>query len=581
MNYDKCRNDIKKQLSSTPNTLDRRHSDLECGDMKLESEDYLLRSECTRDVGRLLFTKAFRRLEHKAQVYSHEMGDHFRTRLTHTLEVSSIAKSLGKNLGLNLELIEAIALGHDIGHTPFGHEGERALDDIMRGSKDLGGLINYPINHGGFKHNFQSVRVLDILEKKHKNIDGLNLTWQVLDGILKHTKIKKKDKEWKLERFITEHKSEFSKFLIKLAKEYKYPATLEGQVVCIADEVAQRQHDLDDGLRDTTLNLKVEDVMRDIIRTIKEILNETKEEDIKELKFKLLDKLKENLRENLKILIKNKHDIEIVKYCKNKFTRDIIDYFIKDITYNSFKTLEMILKEDGISKIKYESYTKCSYYVKYIDGDNPKLLIDFSDVGNRFNGRLEGIVEEIVRSNDVRRFDAKANYIIRQLFKAYYRNPDQLPNNTLKMIEYRLNKNLDKFCKAWGMLGDKSAFKELINKIWGEGDNLLNDDYKFNFETGIPENVQKLLKLDDEIIFKSLKKCNEYNFINEYTSIDSTELKKYYENINKKEIEDINSKKDLIAKWLLENNYIYMSSICDHIAGMTDNYAKKEYELLY
>ena len=581
MDYDKHRNEIKEHLASTPNTLDRRHPMLECGDMGLKSNDYLLRSEFTRDIGRILFTKAFRRLEHKAQIYSHEMGDHFRTRLTHTLEVSSIAKSLGKNLRLNLELIEAIALAHDIGHTPFGHEGERALDDIIRGNDDLGKLIKYPINHGGFKHNFQSVRVLDVLEKKHESIEGMNLTWQVLDGILKHTSIKKKGKEWKLERFITEHKSEFSKFLIKLTKEYKYPATLEGQVVRIADEVAQRQHDLDDGLRDTTLKLNVEDVMKNIINIIGDIQNEMKEENKKEHNFKLLMELKNSLKDNLGTLTKNKYNTEIAKYCKNKFTRDIIDYFVKDITYNSFKTLHEIFEKDEISKIKYESYTKCSHYIQYIDGKEPKLLIDFSDIGRKFNEKLEYIIKKIVRSNDVRRFDAKANYIIRQLFKAYYRNPDQLPNNTLKMIEYRLNKNLDKFCKAWDMLGDKSAFKELINKIWGEGDNLLNDDYKFNFETGIPENVQKLLKLDDEVIFVSLKKCNEYNFINEYASIDSTELKKYYEDINKKEIEDINSKKDLIAKWLLENNYIYMSSICDHIAGMTDNYAKKEYELLY
>ncbi len=418
MNYDKVRNEIREHLSATPNKFDRRCPDLECGDMELESTEYLLRSECNRDLGRILFTKAFRRLEHKAQIYSHEMGDHFRTRLTHTLEVSSIAKSLGKNLGLNLELIEAIALGHDIGHTPFGHEGERALDKIMRGKDDLGELIKYPIDHGGFKHNFQSVRVLDVLEKKHENIEGMNLTWQVLDGVLKHTSIKKKDKEWKLERFITEHKSSFSKFLIKLTKEYKYPATLEGQVVRIADEVAQRQHDLDDGLRDTNLNLKVEDVMRDIILTIKEILDETKEEDKKELKFKLLDKLKENLRENLKIIIKNKHNTEIVKYCKNKFTRDIINYFIKDISYNSFKTLNKILEKEGISKIKYESYTKCSHYIKYIESEKPKLLINFSDIGDKFNKKLEHIIEKIVRSNDVRRFDAKANYIIRQIYKA-------------------------------------------------------------------------------------------------------------------------------------------------------------------
>lgn len=150
---------------------------------------YIDRNEFSRDRDRILYTNAFRRLQHKAQVYSNKKGDHYRTRLTHTLEVNQIAKSISKNLGLNIDLTESIALGHDIGHTPFGHAGEEVLDNIMKGKDDLGGKLEYTIDYGGFKHNMNSIKILEILEEKNGE-KGLNLTWQTLDGILKHTSIK-------------------------------------------------------------------------------------------------------------------------------------------------------------------------------------------------------------------------------------------------------------------------------------------------------------------------------------------------------------------------------------------------------
>ena len=113
-----------------------------------------------------------------------------------------IARGIAKNLGVNEDLTEAIALGHDIGHTPFGHAGEEVLDKIMRGEDDLGGKLKYKINYGGFKHNFHSLKILDVIESKYENEEGLNLTWQVLEGILKHTKIKKNKKTWDLSRFV-------------------------------------------------------------------------------------------------------------------------------------------------------------------------------------------------------------------------------------------------------------------------------------------------------------------------------------------------------------------------------------------
>ncbi len=163
-------------------------------------EECEVRTCFQRDVDRILYSKAFRRLMHKTQVFLQPEGDHYRTRLTHTLEVSRIARTISRALCLNEDLTEAIALGHDLGHTPFGHAGERALDAVMP---------------GGFAHYRQSVRVVERLEK---NGEGLNLTWEVRNGILCHTK-------------------------------GEPAATLEGQVVRLADHIAYINHDIEDALR--------------------------------------------------------------------------------------------------------------------------------------------------------------------------------------------------------------------------------------------------------------------------------------------------------------------------------------------
>ena len=163
-------------------------------------EECQIRTCFQRDTDRIVYCKAFRRLKHKTQVFLQPEGDHYRTRMTHTLEVSRIARTLARGLRLNEDLTEAIALGHDLGHTPFGHAGERLLDSIMP---------------GGFAHYQQSVRVVDRLEKNGK---GLNLTWEVRDGILHHTK-------------------------------GEPAATLEGQIVKLADHIAYINHDIEDAMR--------------------------------------------------------------------------------------------------------------------------------------------------------------------------------------------------------------------------------------------------------------------------------------------------------------------------------------------
>ena len=165
-----------------------------------EEEECQIRTCFQRDTDRIVYSKAFRRLKHKTQVFLQPEGDHYRTRMTHTLEVSRIARTIARGLALNEDLTEAIALGHDLGHTPFGHAGERLLNDIMP---------------GGFAHYQQSLRVVDRLEK---NGEGLNLTWEVRNGILRHTK-------------------------------GEPAATLEGQIVKLADHIAYINHDIEDALR--------------------------------------------------------------------------------------------------------------------------------------------------------------------------------------------------------------------------------------------------------------------------------------------------------------------------------------------
>ncbi|MCB5186012.1 deoxyguanosinetriphosphate triphosphohydrolase [Methylobacillus gramineus] len=184
------------------------------------------RNHFQRDRDRIIHSSAFRRLEYKTQVFVNHEGDLFRTRLTHSLEVAQIGRAIARNLGLHEDLIEAIALAHDLGHTPFGHAGQDALNDCMR-------------EHGGFEHNLQSLRVVDHLEQRYAEFDGLNLTFEVREGILKHCSLSNAKMLGNVgERFIQ-----------------KTQPSLEAQVANLADEIAYNNHDVDDGLRSGLITL--------------------------------------------------------------------------------------------------------------------------------------------------------------------------------------------------------------------------------------------------------------------------------------------------------------------------------------
>ncbi len=190
-----------------------------------------------RDRDRIVHSSAFRRLKHKTQVFVYHEGDHYRTRLTHTIEVAQIARAIARALHVEEDLTEALALAHDLGHTPFGHAGERALDALMK-------------PHGGFDHNAQSLRIVTRLERRYAEFDGLNLTWESLEGLVKHNgPLTDKDgnaigkyREAGLPAAIIEyseaHDLELSRF-----------ASVEAQIAAISDDIAYNAHDIDDGLR--------------------------------------------------------------------------------------------------------------------------------------------------------------------------------------------------------------------------------------------------------------------------------------------------------------------------------------------
>ncbi len=183
------------------------------------------RSVFQRDRDRIIQSSAFRRLQYKTQVFVYHEGDHYRTRLTHSLEVAQIARSIARRLGLDEDLAEALSLAHDVGHTPFGHAGEEALNEVMKG-------------FGGFRHNDQTLRVLTKLEHRYASFDGLNLTWETLEGIAKHNGPVRGELTPTLADYAAQHDLELA----------TWPSA-EAQVAALADDIAYDNHDTDDGLR--------------------------------------------------------------------------------------------------------------------------------------------------------------------------------------------------------------------------------------------------------------------------------------------------------------------------------------------
>lgn len=354
------------------------------------------RSEFQRDYERILHSKAFRRLVDKAQVFSASKGDHYRTRMTHSQTVAQIARSISCELKLNMNLTEAIALGHDIGHTPFGHQGERTLNSIL--NNDIEIINNWdciPGNMGGFKHNYQSVRVASVLEEKYYEINGMDLSYQTLEGLIKHTQTKP---EYSLSEFFPCEEAEE-----KLHMDQTFCSTLEGQVVALADEIAQRGHDLDDAISSGLISL----------------------EDF--CKFMTINKARD-----LNVIISDTE--KIMKEYSGKNTRRVIDR--KDLSAGRIVSaiISYFIKDAiAVSKENMEEYDQDDFINNGHSVD--EKLIMLSNKALDICNYLDTVINnKVISSSEVALFDSNADTVVRGLFKAYYNNPRLLHKGTLRRM---------------------------------------------------------------------------------------------------------------------------------------------------
>jgi dGTPase len=327
------------------------------------------RTDYARDRDRIIHSRAFRRLKHKTQVFIPYEGDHFRTRLTHTIEVSQIARSVARALGLNEDLTEAVALGHDLGHTPFGHSGEYVLDRLLRES--------HP-EAGGFKHNFQSVRVLDRLEKRYEE-PGLNMTHDVREGVLKHT-------AWPRD----------FPFPLDFPEGLRFESggSLEAQVVNWTDEIAQQTHDLEDGLP-LTEEQAIEDLA--ISRQVRAARGWGSDAASR----------------------------------RAALIRGMIGILSADLVEGSRARIERWLES-----VRIESTDDFYARREALPGD----LVGFTDAGRRLYAELrEFVYRHIIHSFPVSRHDGHARRVLSGLFRAYAENPRLLPDDVLRVLERELS----------------------------------------------------------------------------------------------------------------------------------------------
>jgi len=341
-------------------------------------EESATRSPFQRDRDRVLHSTAFRRLEYKTQVFVNHEGDHYRTRLTHSLEVSQLARSICRTLRLNEDLAEALALAHDLGHTPFGHAGQDALSECME-------------NFGGFDHNAQTLRILTSLEHRYAEFDGLNLTWETLEGVAKHNgplikrtpassilnKLLNRPQETKLSRAITEYTAKHN-------LELETYASAEAQVASLSDDIAYNNHDIDDGLRAGLFTIE----QLDSIAGVGDIFREVR------ARYPGIDEPR-LIHESIRRLI-------------NRMVTDLITQTRQNIANDHIE------KVDDIRKLG-------------------KPLVAFSPEMQENNQKLKTfLMENMYRHYKVNRMATKARRVVKELFGFFLAEPGCLPTNWRK-----------------------------------------------------------------------------------------------------------------------------------------------------
>lgn len=355
------------------------------------------RSSFSRDRDRILYSKSFLRLRGKTQVFMLHKNDYIRTRLTHTLEVAQIARTIGIALGLNLELIEAIAFGHDIGHTPFGHVGERTLEQII---KDDGSISD---SKRGFKHNLQALRLFCELEKgaDFPNSLGLNLTKYTLWGIAHHSSIKAHlDQNNNVIKPLETDHPIYDTYLNKIDAYWSF----EGYIIAVADEIAQRHHDIEDGLRYGIVKRKE---LLDEISRFSNLLRIQEKECMRRLN-EGIDTLEEPVFNAL-------------------FARLVVNLYVTDVINNTKLNIKKFEEEFEIERLQdFHNKKQDITEDKYINvvSMSPQLL----QYDSAFHGFLK---KRVLSSYQAQAMDGKAKYIVRKLYEAFTNNPDQLPDTSL------------------------------------------------------------------------------------------------------------------------------------------------------
>ncbi len=387
---------------------------------KENSQKY--RNNFQKDRDRILYSNSFRRLSGKTQVFLTGQNDHLRTRLTHSLEVNQIAKTISSALNLNLDLTEAIALGHDIGHTPFGHVGERTLNFIMNGC-DAVKDFNYelPDNLKGFKHNVQALRILTDLEASKEMYNGLNICNYTLWGIVNHTKYKNIScKRTKFNRSdetesicYFDHKTKkclqngelrldfYNNYFEQFENSKSW--TFEGLVVRLADEIAQRHHDIEDALHAGLLDKA----------TIVDLIDEN-----------FRDFMDPNIKKSFENL-KNQSNPHLINCYVSRF---IVNFLILQAIMDSHKNIFNLCSNYNINKAKEYTANKSNIF----NNENIFTFVayntDFEKAETNF---MEFLKNKILNSYIAQKMDGKAEFIIRKLFNAFVSNPQQLPDKTL------------------------------------------------------------------------------------------------------------------------------------------------------
>ena len=332
------------------------------GRICIESES-LVRSPFQRDRDRIVHSSSFRRLKHKTQVFVNTEGDHYRTRLTHSMEVSQIARTLARSLNLNEDLCETLSLSHDLGHTPFGHAGEEVLSSCMK-------------NYGGFDHNIQTLRIVLYLENKYYNFQGLNLTIETLDGLLKHNGPITNSKL---------HKSILKKDLFDSRIIFKNFPSLEAQVASISDDIAYNNHDLEDGLRAKLFTIK---------------------------KFSSISVFSSIIKKHLKKINLYRREIII-----NQIVRDLINSMVVDVIKNTKKNLKKT-KPKNINDIYKQDH----------------LLVDFSNEMKKNVNQIKSFLKKNMYNHPKTiKNTNNGKKILSDLFSYLLKNPTKyISKNTYK-----------------------------------------------------------------------------------------------------------------------------------------------------